>query len=175
MFEAIRFTLMEWIVTRYDLADSIPINKLLAPNADSKYLANRSACRGLRIKSGDNTTTIYEIQNEDLSIEVVKLDERTCTCSQWQEFGIPCKHAVKALIKSDLDPHLYCEEFLFADSYLESYENHIKPIPHYSNWIPASQMGTILPPIKKKNAGRPKSTKRKESMTAVCVSVSILI
>src|SRR5436190_2684729 len=45
----------------------------------------------------------------------------TCTCFQWQSTGIPCSHAIAAILVCREDPQTYVQAFLSLDAYRHTY------------------------------------------------------
>ena len=48
---------------------------------------------------------------------IVNLMDQTCTCTLFQEYGMPCKHAVAAALHQGLDPYEYVLEAYSIESY----------------------------------------------------------
>ena len=45
-----------------------------------------------------------------------------CSCNMWQEWRIPCKHAVAVLKRQNLDPYKFCHENWRLENYKEMFE-----------------------------------------------------
>ncbi|XP_021760590.1 uncharacterized protein LOC110725417 [Chenopodium quinoa] len=76
----------------------------------------------------------YEVL-DGRSVLPVNLRAGTCACNAWQLTGLPCKHAMRAILHSHDDPHKY--------------------------W-PQSQYPEIAPPQMKRGIGRPARNRRRE-------------
>nr|XP_051227466.1 uncharacterized protein LOC127345084 isoform X2 [Lolium perenne] len=93
---------------------------------------------------------------------VVNLQERTCSCRQWQVSGLPCKHAL-AFITSLSDAHIknYVDSYYSVDTFRAAYAQLIPAMPDKSQW-PKSDHGFFMhPPLLKATAGRPKTERYK--------------
>jgi SWIM zinc finger len=107
-------------------------------------------------KSGDG---YYEVR-DGKSILPVSLTERTCLCNAWQITGIPCKHAVRAILHSDQDPLKFCSEWYSCKRYKEAYKHTIRTIPDTDHW-PEREGPVIKPPPLKRSIGRPARNRRR--------------
>ncbi|XP_044402235.1 uncharacterized protein [Triticum aestivum] len=93
---------------------------------------------------------------------VVNLQDRTCSCRQWQVCGLPCKHAL-AFITSLSDAHIknYVDLYYSTEKFRAAYSNLIPAMPDKSQW-PESDHGFFMhPPLLKATAGRPKTERYK--------------
>ena len=93
---------------------------------------------------------------------VVNLQDRTCSCRQWQVFGLPCKHAL-AFITSLSDAHInnYVDLYYSTEKFRAAYSNLIPAMPDKGQW-PESHHGFFMhPPLLKATAGRSKTERYK--------------
>ena len=82
---------------------------------------------------------------------VVKLAERTCTCSLFQDLGYPCAHACSAALKADIDPHTLCIAERRVGALQAVYRAGIIPVDLET--IPSLPLEA---PLVQRQAGRPK-------------------
>ena len=69
-----------------------------------------------------STTTRYEVDSmETLKTYPVNLENRTCSCGEWQAQGFPCAHAIRAILTRNENPQLYAEPFYALDAYKSTY------------------------------------------------------
>jgi SWIM zinc finger len=66
------------------------------------------ACRVFKCGGGE-----FEIIDGKSTLPV-SLVERTCICNKWQLTGIPCKHAVRAILYAQDDPARYCSKWYYG-------------------------------------------------------------
>ena len=93
---------------------------------------------------------------------VVNLQERTCSCRQWQVSGLPCKHDL-AFITSLSSAHIknYVDSHYSVDKFRAAYAQLIPAMPDKTQW-PKSNHGFFMhPPLLKATAGRPKTERYK--------------
>ncbi|XP_074303589.1 uncharacterized protein LOC141638038 [Silene latifolia] len=92
----------------------------------------------------------------------VSLSNKTCACGLWQISGIPCKHAVRAILVANKDPNKYVSEWYSVRKYKEAYSLCINPIPDSEQWPSFDDIPTLEPPMFKRSIGRPSRNRRRE-------------
>ncbi|GMG99593.1 hypothetical protein Nepgr_001433 [Nepenthes gracilis] len=65
---------------------------------------------------------------------VVDIRNRCCICRAWQLYGLPCAHAVAALLSCRQNVHRFTESCFTVASYRKTYSKTIHPIPDKSLW-----------------------------------------
>ncbi|KAL2898490.1 Endoplasmic reticulum oxidoreductin-1 [Bienertia sinuspersici] len=104
----------EW--TRTDLCPNI-VQRV------QKLCQNSRTCHSYLSSAGE-----FEVF-EGKSYLPVNLNNQTCACGQWQISGIPCRHGMRAILDSKLDPHAFVDEWFSVRRYKAAYANGIKSIP----------------------------------------------
>ncbi|KAL2921261.1 Protein FAR1-RELATED SEQUENCE 6, partial [Bienertia sinuspersici] len=102
----------------------------------------------------------YEVQ-DGRSMLPVSLSNKTCICGAWQISGIPCKHAIRAIMSARDDPYKYTSTWYYAAVYKLAYGNTINSIPDHEHW-PDIDMPCLQPPPLKRGVGRPPRNRRRE-------------
>lgn len=82
----------------------------------------------LRVLTKDSRTCMvftsahgeFEIQDGN-SYLLVSLNNKTCICGQWQASGIPCRHAIRAILHEREDPAAYVSHWFSVRSYKMAY------------------------------------------------------
>ncbi|CAB4306440.1 unnamed protein product [Prunus armeniaca] len=92
---------------------------------------------------------------------VVNIALKTCSCMRWDLNGIPCIHAVAAIYLYRGCPEDYVASCYLKDTYLKAYEPMIHPVKGFNMW-PKSNQIQLLPPIVRKQPGRPKRSRKKD-------------
>ncbi|KAH9626339.1 hypothetical protein KSS87_000571 [Heliosperma pusillum] len=125
LLEGVRRVSMVRHATRQHVADSWPddgicpnIRKLL-----SVLKKDSRACTTFESGRGD-----YEIR-DGRSFLLVSLVKKECACGLWQISGIPCKHAIRAIIFDNRDPLDFVSEWFYVRVYKEAYGLSISHIP----------------------------------------------
>ena len=73
-----------------------------------------------------NGVTSYEIQEAD-DAHTLDLDKNTCTCRERDIYGIPCQHAICALVHNKQESMDQISSFYHIDMYRVSYQFKIMP------------------------------------------------
>ena len=93
-----------------------------------KILLTAWQARRYRIVSAsDWEFEIFSLKSSDTYI--IKLEYMTYTCFQWQSTGIPCSHAITAILMRKENPQAYAQAFLSLEAYHNTYSNAIHS-PH---------------------------------------------
>ncbi|XP_050374774.1 uncharacterized protein LOC126792387 [Argentina anserina] len=95
-----------------------------------KKIIVKTAERVTQYKAHRRTEYSYQVTGtwENGSKHAVDFGLHTCTCRRWQLSGIPCVHALCAIRFKKHDPDLYCDDYLMASTYLQTYTPAISPI-----------------------------------------------
>ncbi|KAK0604446.1 hypothetical protein LWI29_015777 [Acer saccharum] len=113
----------------------------------------------------------FEVVDENRQF-VVKLNERTCDYGIWAVSGLPCKHAMACITKKMDDVEEYVHHYLKKPAYLRTYANVIHALPDENSW-PNVQYKTVLPPIIKRKASRPRLSRRRGATEQARVQRSV--
>ncbi|XP_049365486.1 uncharacterized protein LOC125830338 [Solanum verrucosum] len=92
----------------------------------------------------------------------VCLRKRECSCRSWMLKGIPCAHALAAMLHRQYDPHDFIHPCYSKERYLMTYSHFIQPMNNMPMW-PESRNPLVAPPVIKKMSGRPRKLRRKEA------------
>ncbi|KAL6659926.1 hypothetical protein ACP70R_002048 [Stipagrostis hirtigluma subsp. patula] len=162
----------------FELCDTIR-KKLMAKFLKRKRVANRlqghiilpSVMKELHAKSrnldfdlerNDNCEAEVTERGPNGKRHIVDLEQRTCTCREWQVSGKPCAHALCFLsaIRFKLEP--YVHDCYSVSKFKAAYAPRIPALTDISQWPKNTHDFYLHPPILKRSAGRP-STERVKS------------
>ncbi|KAL2924915.1 Methionyl-tRNA formyltransferase [Bienertia sinuspersici] len=107
------------------LEDNEPFPNIVA--RIKKITVDSRACKAYESGPGE-----YEVK-DGRSMMPVSLNKRTCICGAWQISGIPCKHAVRAIISAQDDTYKYTSTWYYGAVYKQAYGNKINSIPDEEN------------------------------------------
>lgn len=104
---------------------------VLAPSAEKRM-----------IEAVDRASTYQVLRSDEVEFEVISADRSDivnigihyCSCRDWQLHGIPCSHAVAALISCRKDIYAFTEKCFTVASYRQTYAEEIHPIPGRLKW-----------------------------------------
>ncbi|KAL8555094.1 hypothetical protein ACS0TY_003046 [Phlomoides rotata] len=101
----------------------------------------------------------YQIVTRDDGY-VVDLDDKTCTCREWQITGITCIHACTAIHFMHYNPADYVHRYYTVDKHMQAYQHGIQPLNGRRMW-PLNDGEPIKPPPYRKMPGRPKKMRKR--------------
>ncbi|GMH10260.1 hypothetical protein Nepgr_012101 [Nepenthes gracilis] len=160
MMECIRRQLMTWFNERRET--SMQWTSILVPTAERRVAeAIDRACTYQVLRA--NEAEFEVISHEGTN--VVDIRNRCCICRGWQLYGLPCAHAVAALLSCRQNVHRFTESCFTVATYRKTYSQTIHPIPDKSLWKELSEGDpnasktvdiVINPPKSLRPPGRPR-------------------
>lgn len=103
----------------------------LAPSAEKQLVEAINHASTYQVLRSDEVE--FEVISTERS-DIVNIGTHSCSCRDWQLYGIPCSHAAAALISSRKDVNEFTEKYFTADSYRRTYSRQIHPIPCKIEW-----------------------------------------
>ncbi|XP_022759756.1 uncharacterized protein LOC111306111 [Durio zibethinus] len=76
----------------------------------------------------------FEVQTHNEGAFVVDIRTRSCYCRGWELSGLPCAHAVAALLSCRQNVYRFTESCFTVASYRKAYSNKIHPVPDKALW-----------------------------------------
>lgn len=133
MMECIRRQLMTWFNERRET--SMQWTSILVPTAERRVAdALERACTYQVLRA--NEAEFEVISHEGTN--VVDIRNRCCLCRGWQLYGLPCAHAVAALLSCRQNVHRFTESCFTVATYRKTYSQTIHPIPDKTLWMELS-------------------------------------
>ncbi|XP_075086501.1 uncharacterized protein LOC142169168 [Nicotiana tabacum] len=88
---------------------------------------------------------------------IVCLQNKRCSCGQFQLDELPCAHALAALWHMNESYENYCSPYYTRESLLHTYEIPVDPLPDESKWNVPQHIfeEVVIPPTGKRQPGRP--------------------
>ncbi|XP_010278098.1 PREDICTED: uncharacterized protein LOC104612401 [Nelumbo nucifera] len=160
MMECIRRQLMTWFNERRET--SMQWTTILVPSAERRVQEALECARTYQVLRA-NEAEFEVISHEGTNI--VDIRNRCCLCRGWQLYGLPCSHAVAALLSCRQNVHRFTESCFTVANYRKTYSQTIHPVPDKSLWkeLSESQNGEnkaveidINPPKSLRPPGRPR-------------------
>uniref|UniRef100_A0A2N9IXY2 SWIM-type domain-containing protein n=1 Tax=Fagus sylvatica TaxID=28930 RepID=A0A2N9IXY2_FAGSY len=102
----------------------------------------------------------YEVTSDGKKY-IVDIVKKSCACNKWDLTGIPCKHAVRAISYKGHNAEDYVDDYFKKKTYLKVYSHLIQPCNGPDFW-PIAAGDPVLPPIHRRQPGRPKRMHRKK-------------
>ncbi|KAK8691716.1 hypothetical protein V6N13_075215 [Hibiscus sabdariffa] len=97
----------------------------------------------------------YEVAFGPSDQHVVDLEAGVCSCRKWDLIGIPCAHAISAMLSIQRRPENYVDSCYHRTTQINLYSNYIFPIRGANQWeqVPKMESLPILPPIQRRSTG----------------------
>ncbi|KAL2895363.1 Lamin-B receptor [Bienertia sinuspersici] len=99
---------------------------------------SRSECKW----NEEDSETGFEVIHNGVG-HAIDLGKRTCSCRSWDLIGIPCAHAMSAILYMNHQPEQYLAKWYTAETYEKTYQNLLQPVPGKTFW---NHEGEGLPP-----------------------------
>lgn len=131
---------------------------MLTPSAEKRIAEAINHASTYQVLRSDEVE--FEVLSAERS-EIVNIGTHCCSCRDWQLYGIPCSHAVAALISARKDVYAFIERCFTVASYCETYSEDIHPIPGKIEWkkegeVPVDEdVRVVRPPKFRRPPGRP--------------------
>lgn len=131
---------------------------VLAPSVEKRISEALESALSYQVLRSDEVE--FEVLSADRS-NIVNIGTRCCSCRDWQLHGVPCSHAVAALLSCRKNIYEYTEKYFTVANYRETYSQPIYPIPDKSEWSKASEghaddeNRVVRPPKFRRPPGRP--------------------
>ncbi|XP_072971362.1 uncharacterized protein [Typha angustifolia] len=131
---------------------------MLAPSAEKRILDATESALSYQVLRSDEVE--FEVLSTDRS-HIVNIGSHSCSCHDWQLYGIPCSHAIAALSSCRKSVYDYTEKYFTAARYRETYSQPIHPIPDKSECCKTIEGAVgdenlvVRPPKFRRPPGRP--------------------
>ena len=158
MLEMIREYLMDRIrkrksaMERYDSPTGPLINEIIENRVKiaSQWMPIWNAMHG------------YQVKGPRGAQFAVDMEKKNCSCRLWEVSGIPCCHAIAAILLRNEDPREYLNVCYSKGLFLKLYQNVLQPISGEDHW-PPSTMPELEPPVSVTQPGRPRKARRRDT------------
>ncbi|XP_057976837.1 uncharacterized protein LOC131163988 [Malania oleifera] len=131
---------------------------VLAPSAEKHLIEAINCASTYQVLRSDEVE--FEVISTERS-DIVNIGTHCCSCRDWQLYGIPCSHAVAAIMSCRKDVYAFAEKCFTVASYHETYSKEIHPLPGKIEWkktdeAPANdEVQLVRPPKFRRPPGRP--------------------
>ncbi|XP_028950990.1 uncharacterized protein [Malus domestica] len=136
------------------------IHTILCPKKENEMKLMLKEGMHWRISRSD--ADVFEVRTEWNQF-VVCLDDRKCSCVQWQHNCFPCSHALQVLQHDNRDVFYYVDDYWKASFYRKTYQFVMHPFSDLEKPNVDTIINGVRPPITKIPSGRPKKTRIKSA------------
>ncbi|GFP99760.1 hypothetical protein PHJA_002120100 [Phtheirospermum japonicum] len=134
MMECIRRQLMTWFNERRET--SMQWTSILVPSAERRVAEALERARTYQVLRANEAE--FEVISHEGTM-IVDIRNRCCLCRGWQLYGLPCAHAVAALLSCRQNVHRFTESCFTVATYRKTYSQTIHPIPDKTLWKELSE------------------------------------
>uniref|UniRef100_A0A8R7RBU8 SWIM-type domain-containing protein n=1 Tax=Triticum urartu TaxID=4572 RepID=A0A8R7RBU8_TRIUA len=154
LVDKIRVMIMLLWRKRRRIGERLPPGRIL-PAIMVQLRANTRGLGHLKVVESANWSAEVWDNSKNCERHVVKLNQQTCTCLEWQHTGKPCQH-VLAFVTSQKRVNLeqFVHEYYSVDSFKAAYGREIEPMTDKSQWPRVELPFVVGPPLAKRNKGR---------------------
>jgi len=139
MMECIRRQLMTWFNERRET--SMQWTSILVPSAERIVTDALDRARTHQVLRA--TDAEFEVISHE-GTNTVDIRTRCCQCRGWQLYGLPCAHAVAALLSIRQNVQRFTESCFTVANYRKTYSQTIHPIPDKSLWKELSETEGVV-------------------------------
>jgi hypothetical protein len=133
---------------------------MLTPSAERRMVEAINEASTYQVLRSDEVE--FEVISADRS-HIVNIGSRSCSCRDWQLYGIPCSHAVAALISCRKDVYACTAKCFTVASYRDTYAEELHPVPRKLEWRRTDESAldnditVVRPPKFRRPPGRPEN------------------
>ncbi|KAM0829400.1 hypothetical protein ACQ4PT_066876 [Festuca glaucescens] len=103
---------------------------------------------------------LWQVTSGSGRVVAVDLRAKTCGCRKWDLTGVPCSHAVAAILKLSQHPEDYVHDFFKKPMYKKAFSYTVYPVPGPEDWT-RTDTPDIDPPVFRDKPGRKQTVRRK--------------
>jgi hypothetical protein len=103
---------------------------------------------------------LWQVTSVSGRIVAVDLKKHSCSCRKWDLTGIPCNHAVAAIMKLSQHAEDYVHDFFKKPMYEKAFSYTVYPVPGSEDWNTTNTQD-IDPPVFRDRPGRKQTVRRK--------------
>ncbi|CAI9780471.1 unnamed protein product [Fraxinus pennsylvanica] len=119
----------------------------LTPPKEKKIQEEAFRAENLRVFMASDI--LFEVHDE--STHVVNIEKWDCTCLEWKECGLPCRHAIASFNIAGKSLYDYCPRHFSVDTYKSTYSESINHIPEIGALVGTEETDLdtmhVLPPL----------------------------
>jgi len=139
---------------RRRIGERLPAGRIL-PGIMVQLKANTRGLGHLKVVESANYSAEVWDNSDKCERHIVKLNQKTCTCLEWQHTDKPCQH-VLAFVTSQkrIDLEQFVHEYYSVDRFMAAYGGEIEPMTDKSQWPQVHLPFVVGAPLAKRNVGR---------------------
>ncbi|KAI5658137.1 hypothetical protein M9H77_26930 [Catharanthus roseus] len=68
------------------------------------------------------------------NVYTFKMNEKSCSCDKWQEYTLPCSHALAVCKDNGTRPDAYVPDIYLRETYRRTYQSNFYPVRYENFW-----------------------------------------
>lgn len=137
----------------------------LTPSIEKKLQEDTNKARSLKVLFSSDV--LAEVHDD--CTHVVNVENRECTCLEWREDGLPCRHAIAVLNCKQKSVYDYCPKHFTVECFRSIYSASLNSMPEIGKPVDREEADSesvqVLPPIPPKlTPEQKKEQARKEAL-----------
>jgi hypothetical protein len=152
--DKVREMIMQLWNKRRNIGSMLPEKRIL-PAIMVQLKANTRGLGHLKIVPSANWSADIWDHNNKIERHIVKLNQRTCTCLEWQHTGKPCQHVLAFVTRQrGVDIEQFVHEYFSVNKFKAAYSREIEPLTDKTQWPQVELPFAVGAPLAKGSAGR---------------------
>ncbi|XP_022023776.1 uncharacterized protein LOC110924041 [Helianthus annuus] len=126
------YRLVNYFDVRRPMGSSAQANgDVYTPHVAAKQAALMSKASAHSLRSFNLQKGIFEvITQKGKNVQIVNLEQKTCTCGKWEIFKYPCSHVLSACANLSLNTWQYVHKCYSIVDYCATWSYEFSPLPH---------------------------------------------
>lgn len=100
----------------------------------------------IKASIGDANGMVMMVIKQSGEIYRLNLADKLCNCKGWHLNGIPCPHAISAIMSRKEDPYSYISDWYGREKFEKTYQSPVQPMPSEEIWQVDNGLGPLLHP-----------------------------
>ncbi|CAN6274954.1 unnamed protein product [Urochloa humidicola] len=153
--DKIKEVIMKLWYRRRNIADRLPEGRIL-PSIMVQLKANTRGLGHLKIVPATNwSAEVWDHSRSRVERHVVKLNQRTCTCLEWQHTGKSCQHVLAFVTRHrGVDLEQFVHDYYSVNRFRAAYAREIEPMTDKTQWPQVELPFVVGAPLAKGGVGR---------------------
>jgi hypothetical protein len=147
--------IMDLWYRRRNIAYRLPEGRIL-PAIMVQLKANTRGLGHLKISPSANwSAEVWDHSGSKVRRHIVKLNQRTCTCLEWQHTGKPCQHVLAFVTRQrGVDLEQFVDDYYSVNRFRAAYAREIEPLTDKTQWPQVELPFAVGAPLPKGEVGR---------------------
>ncbi|KAI5683147.1 hypothetical protein M9H77_04375 [Catharanthus roseus] len=90
--------------------------------------------------------SLIQLDGSSNNVYTLKMNEESCSYGKWQEYTLPCSHALAVCKDNGTRPYAYVPVIYPRETYRRTYQSNFYPVVHEDFWRNVRYNLTFYPP-----------------------------